>query len=588
MENVKTEKDQLVDLERLRQQDKYDEFFTTAEKAITDYPDSYPVKFLYASALAEMQRLAEAESVLKDLMITFPDNINLLLELGKVTFALAKHTEAAEFYNKILFLDPFNAQAKTELEKIKSLQSGQPGASQAPPPPVQKPAPPVQQTASPPLPPMQQTAPPPTPVQQPAAPAAAPSPPPGLDTAPLPPPMQQAVPPPPPPPGLETPDMEFEIPSAPGIESHEIELEIPDISSSPPVPAAAPAPPPGLDTAPAPPPGLETVPLSPSPAAELPGAGSDMDFEIPSASDMEGIRIEYETPVQEQPVDLEASPPVVPAAPEGKEFDIPAVPGVDRLAGVKANEVEDTILEMETPDVPKIEQGPPLPPPSAGIPDAEEYDIPSGQDFDQESLDIDYEAPVREQALDLNEMPVQEPVQAQAPAPPAAAPPVSDEEFEIPSMPPQAGQDVFGEMPVQEPVHVQAPAPPAAVPPINDTEFEIPSIPPQTGQDVFGEMPVQEQASVPPAAVPPAGSPAPGQEGGNEGEFMTESAAELYVSQGLFDDAEAIYKKLYQAKQDEKYLHKIKQISGKRVKNKKVQVLDRFLKIIEKKGEKVV
>ena len=66
---------------------------------------------------------------------------------------------------------------------------------------------------------------------------------------------------------------------------------------------------------------------------------------------------------------------------------------------------------------------------------------------------------------------------------------------------------------------------------------------------------------------------------------MTESAAELYLSQGLIDDALTIYEKLYQARKEERYLVKIKQISGKRITRKKIQALTRLLNLIEKKGE---
>jgi hypothetical protein len=73
-----------------------------------------------------------------------------------------------------------------------------------------------------------------------------------------------------------------------------------------------------------------------------------------------------------------------------------------------------------------------------------------------------------------------------------------------------------------------------------------------------------------------------------EAAYMTESAAELYLSQGLLDDALNIYEKLYRVQKKEKYLVKIKGISKKRISERKIQALTRLLNLIERKGERRV
>jgi hypothetical protein len=73
-----------------------------------------------------------------------------------------------------------------------------------------------------------------------------------------------------------------------------------------------------------------------------------------------------------------------------------------------------------------------------------------------------------------------------------------------------------------------------------------------------------------------------------EMEFVTESAAELYLSQGLYKDALKIYEKLYAAQQDERFLLKINQLNAHIISQKKIQRLTDFGKLIQKRGEKIV
>ncbi len=118
MAETRSEKEHLSALENLFQQKKFSDALDVAKKASSDYPNSYPINFLYVRILKALNKLAEAEEVLKELMLIYPNNINLLLEGGNVAVLQNKFDEGNEYYNKILFLDPFNAEAKNSIEKI--------------------------------------------------------------------------------------------------------------------------------------------------------------------------------------------------------------------------------------------------------------------------------------------------------------------------------------------------------------------------------------------------------------------------------------------------------------------------------------
>ena len=125
MADIKSEKEQLNALENLFQQKRFSDALEVAQKASSDYPNSYQLKFLYVRTLKELNKLAEAEQVLKELMLIYPNNINLLLESGNLAVMQNKFDEGNEFYNKILFLDPFNADAKNSIEKINMIKKGE-------------------------------------------------------------------------------------------------------------------------------------------------------------------------------------------------------------------------------------------------------------------------------------------------------------------------------------------------------------------------------------------------------------------------------------------------------------------------------
>jgi len=74
----------------------------------------------------------------------------------------------------------------------------------------------------------------------------------------------------------------------------------------------------------------------------------------------------------------------------------------------------------------------------------------------------------------------------------------------------------------------------------------------------------------------------------DEEEFVTKSAAELYMSQGLYLDAYKIYKQLYAANQEEEILLKINQLKKYLINQKTLKVLTDMLEAIKKKGVEIV
>jgi tetratricopeptide (TPR) repeat protein len=118
MADMKSEKEQLSTLENLFQQKRFSDALEVAKKANSDYPNSFQIKFLYVRTLKELNKMGEAEEVLKELMLIYPNNINLLLESGNLAVLQNKFDEGNEYYHKILFLDPFNTEAKNSIEKI--------------------------------------------------------------------------------------------------------------------------------------------------------------------------------------------------------------------------------------------------------------------------------------------------------------------------------------------------------------------------------------------------------------------------------------------------------------------------------------
>lgn len=122
MVDLKNERIQLQALENLFRQKRFSEGLTFAEKLIGDFPNSYYIGILHVKILKELNRLRDAETAALKMMQSSPDNINLLSELGTISLKLNKFNESYDYFNKVLFQDPFNEEARDSMEKIKGLK----------------------------------------------------------------------------------------------------------------------------------------------------------------------------------------------------------------------------------------------------------------------------------------------------------------------------------------------------------------------------------------------------------------------------------------------------------------------------------
>jgi predicted Zn-dependent protease len=117
--NSKSERGHLRDLEELLAEKKFQAALTIAEQVVPLFPHSFHIKLIYAKILKSLNRLDDVETVLNVLIKTFPENINLLMEMGEMFELQNKPDMALVNYQKIQFLDPFNHYAKEAIEKIK-------------------------------------------------------------------------------------------------------------------------------------------------------------------------------------------------------------------------------------------------------------------------------------------------------------------------------------------------------------------------------------------------------------------------------------------------------------------------------------
>ncbi|MCX6578784.1 MAG: hypothetical protein NT166_01205 [Candidatus Aminicenantes bacterium] len=122
MVDLKNERIQLHALENLFRQKRFSEALTFAEKLIGDFPNSYYIGILHVKILKELNRLRDAEAAALKMIQSSPDNINLLSELGTISLKLNKFDESHDYFNKVLFQDPFNEEARDSMEKIKGLK----------------------------------------------------------------------------------------------------------------------------------------------------------------------------------------------------------------------------------------------------------------------------------------------------------------------------------------------------------------------------------------------------------------------------------------------------------------------------------
>jgi tetratricopeptide (TPR) repeat protein len=503
MAETRSEKDQLSALENLFQQKKFSDALDVAKKASSDYPNSYPINFLYVRTLKALNKLAEAEEVLKELMLIYPNNINLLLEGGNVAVLQNKFDEGNEYYNKILFLDPFNTEAKNSIEKINVIKKDglvikEKGDSTS----YQKEKLQSADTL------------------------------PEFDTRKLRDIISEEPPPPPPP------------PPAPKLSEEAIKEQEPELLPTPPPPPVPeikdePIKDQELDIPPSPPPPPAPVPeLSEEPIKE-------QEPEFPPFSPPSVPEVKDE-PIKDQELEFLASPPPPPAP-------------VPELSEEPIKEQEPELPPFSPPSVPEMKDEPikeqelellPSPPPP---PTPEIGEIPGMSDIQEEDTDETEVASlswqkIQEQEMDETEIP----------------PPISNM-VEMDSSP-----GLEAEKPETSPIAEYE------VPPIADVEKELDEMKKVIENQEPEEMMQKEE---------------PWQEeelGTGEQGFVTESAAKLYVEQGLLEDAVVIYKKLYESRKEERFLSKIEELKRVIVNQKKVRVLNELLNHIKQRGEKIV
>ncbi len=119
MADLLNEKDQLIALEKLFNEEKYEEGVELSEQLLKKFPESFLIRFMTSKLLRATGNLTEAEDILSDLISTHDNHLNLLLEIGGLSLDLKKYSQALDYYNKALFLDPFNSQAR---EAVRELQ----------------------------------------------------------------------------------------------------------------------------------------------------------------------------------------------------------------------------------------------------------------------------------------------------------------------------------------------------------------------------------------------------------------------------------------------------------------------------------
>ena len=118
MADLLNEKDQLINLENMFREEKFPEALDLAQRLIKEFPESFQVEFMFARLLRANGKLEEAEAVLSRLVGSHDNHLNLLLEMGGLLMDLNKLDPSFDFYNRALFIDPFNRQAKEALKAI--------------------------------------------------------------------------------------------------------------------------------------------------------------------------------------------------------------------------------------------------------------------------------------------------------------------------------------------------------------------------------------------------------------------------------------------------------------------------------------
>lgn len=121
-----SEREGLDRLESLFKEESYKEASAFASDLREKYPASFQIGFLNYRILVQLERYSDSENILDELLKLYPENINLLLEKGELLVGRGKTAESKLFFDKVLFLDPFNSKAKDGVDRIKSGDSSSP------------------------------------------------------------------------------------------------------------------------------------------------------------------------------------------------------------------------------------------------------------------------------------------------------------------------------------------------------------------------------------------------------------------------------------------------------------------------------
>ncbi|MEN8152455.1 MAG: tetratricopeptide repeat protein [Acidobacteriota bacterium] len=123
MDQIKTEKESLIVLEDLFKSGKYEDTVKLCSELFKQFPSSFQIGLVKNKTLVKLTRYEEAEESVDELLRLYPENINLLLEKGNLLLRRDRNVEARIFFEKALFLNPFDEKAKEGIELTKKTEA---------------------------------------------------------------------------------------------------------------------------------------------------------------------------------------------------------------------------------------------------------------------------------------------------------------------------------------------------------------------------------------------------------------------------------------------------------------------------------
>ncbi|MCP5050174.1 MAG: hypothetical protein GY940_23615 [bacterium] len=561
MADIKNERLQLEALENLFSQERFSEALNLAKKLSEEFPGSFPIKLIHVKTLKELNRLGDADEMLEELTLTYPNNLNLLAESGNLAVKRNKFDEAIEFYNKILFLDPFNSEAKEAIDKITAIKNNGFGSSSQgeserkldfisyqsqklnsedtlPEFDSEK----LRDYMSP------------GKDEEPGNEEPASEPETAVDID-----ITSEI-------GAASPEVALDF-QAPAEEQLDLDINLEEPGEPPPplfeeIPESPPSDEPGLSESPMKVDlGIEAPEAFPEPAPESPVSWDLAEEEPPMVE---------ESPVPPANIDLGIE------APEASSESAPESPVSWDLADEE---------NQEPPPAPTFEE---IVDSSPAEPGAAEPKTPAVS-FDIEDLGLDVPVPAPVSSTDWLEAPgtTESPDQAEGES---ELPPMWPEpdDTKIPPAPIDAGFEEPTPEPQQEPVDLEVPeamteitSEPQQEPVLTEpVDLEVPEA---MTEDIIEESPGEPGTEL----YEPPEQPVEESAAEVESEIVTESAAQLYVQQGLYEDAQSIYEKLYHSEKDQRFLVKINQLKEQRLNLEKIDVLNEFLRVLQghRKGD---